>query len=314
MKIYHNGRSQAVNRAMAGFGIEESFQQAAKRFKEHHNFEISPGTVARVTKKVADKAEIFMNKKFSEASSQETKEIAGPVAKLLVEVDGCEIRTAQLAVIENSTVTTPVYNNPNKKKSINWRDVRLGFARPLESDDKLLVGRMDSYPVVIDQLHTAALKNGMTPSTVVVGVADGGNGLAEELKRRFPNMVFVLDKPHLKDHLYATAEELGIPLNERAKWVEPKIRDISAGKLEMVMETLQKLYSESGNPRLRRLLGYIQRFKDALYYDEFKKKGYPIGSGEIENAHKSVPQKRLKIPGASWHPDSINPMMSLRVL
>ena len=42
--------------------------------------------------------------------------------------------------------------------------------------------------------------------------------------------------------------------------------------------------------------------------------GYPIGSGEIESAHKSVPQKRLKIPGASWNPNSINPMLALRIL
>jgi hypothetical protein len=29
---------------------------------------------------------------------------------------------------------------------------------------------------------------------------------------------------------------------------------------------------------------------------------------------KSIPQKRLKIQGASWHPDSIDPMLALRIL
>jgi hypothetical protein len=38
------------------------------------------------------------------------------------------------------------------------------------------------------------------------------------------------------------------------------------------------------------------------------------GSGEIESAHKSIPQKRLKIPGAGWMSESINPMLSLRIL
>lgn len=36
--------------------------------------------------------------------------------------------------------------------------------------------------------------------------------------------------------------------------------------------------------------------------------GYPIGSGEIESAHKSIPQKRMKTPDASWDADSIDPM------
>jgi hypothetical protein len=51
-----------------------------------------------------------------------------------------------------------------------------------------------------------------------------------------------------------------------------------------------------------------------LDYDKFKTLGYPIGSGEIESAHKSIPQKRLKIPGASWKADSIDPMLALRIL
>ena len=29
---------------------------------------------------------------------------------------------------------------------------------------------------------------------------------------------------------------------------------------------------------------------------------------------KSIPQKRLKIPGASWNADSIDPMLALRIL
>jgi len=29
---------------------------------------------------------------------------------------------------------------------------------------------------------------------------------------------------------------------------------------------------------------------------------------------KSIPQKRLKIPGAGWKEESINPMLSLRIV
>ncbi|WP_300464334.1 hypothetical protein, partial [Desulfobacula sp.] len=35
-----------------------------------------------------------------------------------------------------------------------------------------------------------------------------------------------------------------------------------------------------------------------------KKTTYPIGSGEIESAHKSIPQKKLKISGASLNSKS----------
>ncbi len=51
-----------------------------------------------------------------------------------------------------------------------------------------------------------------------------------------------------------------------------------------------------------------------MNYNQFISDGLPIGSGEIESAHRYIPQKRLKIPGATWHPDNINPMLGLLIL
>jgi hypothetical protein len=56
MGITHHGRSDAVNRALSDFGSEESFGQAAKRFKEHYKYELSSSTVSVVTKQVAEEA------------------------------------------------------------------------------------------------------------------------------------------------------------------------------------------------------------------------------------------------------------------
>ena len=315
MKITHDCRSIAVNRALSDFGIEDSFDRAAKRFMEHYHYDIGPSAVARSTKETANQSLEYLEKKLSNSDfGDEQKKTS--VEKMLVELDGCcGIRTAQLKVKEDTQEKTPVHNNPKKEKIINWRDVRIGFARPIDnSSPKIFVGKMDSYQVVINQLHSAAEIIGMTETTDVIGVADGGNGLSEELKRQFPNMQFILDKTHLKDHLYETAEAMGIPKNERPKWVIPRISAISNGEINQTVQELQKVYDQNPNPRLNRLLGYIDRFSDAINYNEFKDKGYPIGSGEIESAHKSIPQKRLKIPGASWNPDSIDPMLALRIL
>ena len=82
----------------------------------------------------------------------------------------------------------------------------------------------------------------------------------------------------------------------------------------MILEELQQRHDKNPNDRLKRLINYVKRFCDSVNYNEYRDKGYPIGSGEIESAHKSVPQKRLKIPGATWHPSSIDPMLALRVL
>ena len=82
----------------------------------------------------------------------------------------------------------------------------------------------------------------------------------------------------------------------------------------MLDKSSKSLRSNEPNERLGRFVGYLNRFQDAVHYNRFKELGYPIGSGEVESAHRSVPQKRLKLPGACWHPDSINPMLALRVV
>ena len=313
MKITHQSRSEAVSRALSDFGIEDSFFMAALRFKEHYHFDIGVSAVARSTKQTALQAMEYVENKLSAGSSDPDKD-APLIDKMLVELDGCEIRTVKQEPVENSSETTPVYGNRNKKKRINWRDVRLGFVRPLDCPTKIFVGKMDSYPEVVGQLRQAAQLAGMTSTTDIVGVADGGIGLSEELQKQFPMMQFILDKSHLKDHFYETAEQMGICKEERAKWVKLRIKTICNGEVGKIMEELKEEYDRNPNKRLKRLIGYIKRFSDALDYNRFKDKGYPIGSGEIESAHKSIPQKRLKIPGASWCPDSIDPMLALRIL
>jgi len=313
MNITHQGRSEAVNRALSDFGIEDSFAMAAVRFKEHYNYDIGSSSAARSTKQAAQQAMEYVENKLSNVNL-ESKEANESIDKMLAELDGCEIRTARFVPVEDSTETTPVYNNPKKEKIINWRDVRLGFVRPLDSKSKTFVGKMDTYQEVVSQMHSAAALTGMTAETKIIGVADGGIGLSEELKRQFPSMQFILDKSHLKDHLYETAEALGINQKDRPGWVKPRVRAISDGNVEAVLKELEEENDKNPNKRLKRLIGYIKRFYDALDYDNFKSLGYPIGSGEIESAHKSIPQKRLKIPGASWNADSIDPMLALRIL
>ena len=42
-------------------------------------------------------------------------------------------------------------------------------------------------------------------------------------------------------------------------------------------------------------------------------RGLPIGSGEIESAHRYVIQERLKLPGAWWTPPNVEAMLALRL-
>ncbi len=199
--------------------------------------------------------------------------------QVVVELDGCHIRTGTLMPIEKSDVTKK-RRLPKRKREPDWREVRVGLARPLEQkEQRTYVARMSKYPDVVHQLVSAAVDQGMSARTQVYAVADGGNGLREALEARFPNLTFILDRPHLKGHLYQGAEAIGLTGKERHQWVSDKLHLIDSGGVRQVISQF-KGYRGQGKERITNLYEYLQRFVDAVDYDYFRAVGLPIGSGE----------------------------------
>ena len=61
--IKPGARSIAVKRALTDFGAEESFGQAAKRFKEHYGWTVERGAIRREVEAIASVAESFVEKR-----------------------------------------------------------------------------------------------------------------------------------------------------------------------------------------------------------------------------------------------------------
>jgi hypothetical protein len=59
---------------------------------------------------------------------------------------------------------------------------------------------------------------------------------------------------------------------------------------------------------------YLTNRIDQLDYQEAIKRNLPIGSGEVESAHRHILQKRLKIPGAWWRLERAEEMAQLRAM
>lgn len=51
-----------------------------------------------------------------------------------------------------------------------------------------------------------------------------------------------------------------------AKWVEPCIAAISKGYVDEIMEEIKEEYEKNPNERFKRLIGYLDRFRDALNF------------------------------------------------
>lgn len=298
---------------MVDFGSEHSFEEAAKIFQRHYKFSVSDSTIRRRTESVGIEAELFISSKLEEfVEMDEEKKHDAPLLEVVcLGFDGCSIRTGELEKIEPQEPGS----KPRKKRNEEWKDIRLGFVRPISDESKKwFVGGLKSYPELMQELFNLALGRGMSEFTKPVATADGGIGIYEEADRQFHNLQFILDYYHFGGHLHETAEAMCLGKDSVKKWVDNKKTLAWDGKIQELKESLEVDYEQTGVDRLRRLIGYVERFSDSLSYKKYKELGYPIGSGEVESSHRYITQKRLKIAGACWHKSNINPMLALRIL
>lgn len=312
--LRHGVRTPAVERALTDFGAEESFGHAAKRFEEHYGFEVGRTTVLRVVEGHADKAQQFVHERLAEARKQfdEPLAVRPGVERMIVEMDGCEIRTGTLR-LSGTDEKSPVRGLPKRVRDQAWVDVRVALARPVDELDPTYVSRLDKYEGVVDELFGAACERGLSTRTKVFAPSDGGNGLKEALEAQFVDLRFVMDRPHMRTHLFETAEAIGLRHQSRVQWVAHKVVLLDTGQVEAALDEL-RAHKGRGKKRVGQLLKHFTRFRDAFGHDEIRAAGLPVGSGEVESAHRTIPQKRLKLPGAWWRRDTINKMLGLRIL
>jgi hypothetical protein len=64
---------------------------------------------------------------------------------------------------------------------------------------------------------------------------------------------------------------------------------------------------------VRRCHHYLSDRRNQLNYRDALAKDLPIGSGEIESAHRNIAQQRLKRPGARWRVKHAEYMLALRI-
>ena len=242
--LRHCQRSQAVQRALTDFGAEESFGQASERFAEHYGWEVGRTSLLRVVERAAKDAESYVEQRLAAMRPAFDEPLATRPGcdRMLVELDGCEIRTGKLVAMRGRA-RTPVRKRKRRRREEAWRDVRVGLARRPEEASRTAVARLGPYSEITDQLFSAAVGRGLSSRTEVVGVGDGGNGLREALSEQFAGMRYILDRPHIKSHLYETAEALGYRDAARETWVKQRLDLMDGGDAATVLRRFREEFA-----------------------------------------------------------------------
>ena len=111
--------------------------------------------------------------------------------------------------------------------------------------------------------------------------------MREALEAQFPNLTFILDRPHLKGHLYEGAEAIGLTGLERHKWVSDKLHLIDSGGVRQVIRTL-KGYRGSGKERVTQFISRISNDSEMLsIMTNSVLWVYRKVAGKVESAHRA---------------------------
>ena len=149
------------------------------------------------------------------------------------------------------------------------------------------------------------------------GLGDGAPWITDQIEIQFGTQAhYLIDFYHLCEYLSAAANV--VAGDEKKCWMEEKKNWLKDNRWQAVLESLKPFVEDPSIPDtdapVRACYRYIANRPNYLDYKSALAAGLPIGSGEIESAHRYVFQTRLKIAGAWWKMENLSKMIALRVL
>jgi hypothetical protein len=310
----HGSRCSAtVLRWIVDFGVERPFEKAAQAMQEHHGLEVGATSMRLRTLAVAKDILGWQRAQLADAPGAEMDEA---VDTIFIETDGCH-----LPVVRWESAGFLGRTDHPKEKLLpvcKWTEARTGLARVAGSVTPRVVCIHGSYDEVNEAVEGLVNQLGGGVDTKLVAIGDGGTGLKESIEDRFPDVSFVLDCGHLRSHVHKAAEVLRI--EENREWVDAVVAVLGTGAAQSIIDGLTPLAEaevarNAGTDEtdvLHNVREYLTRFRENLAYDDYEARGWPIGSGEVESAHRYLPQARMKKAGAWWLREHLNPMLAAR--
>ena len=300
--IKTRGCSVWLQRAMTDFGADNAFGQVPNKLKEHYGIEMPVSTVRKTTENHAKKIL---------AQQEEKKEV--------IKTGGCEILIAE---IDGSMVPIVKENGASKDKRKGkktfWKEARLALAHERGSvTPKFRATFGGSVDDAGETLRNCAIAAGFGQGSRLHIVGDGAPWIAEQVEDKFGiQATYLIDFYHVCEYL-AEAAKICAP-TETQDWMDIQKKLLKNNEYQKVLSNLKAcIDSDKIEGEKTAVIACHRYLSNRINYLDYKaalEQGLPIGSGEIESAHRYIIQKRLKLAGAWWKADNVNAMLALRVL
>ena len=274
---------------------------------EHYGIVLGESTILRITEGHAKK--IFEKAEKADGVLAWPKQRGGS-AVLIVEMDG-----GMVPIVEPDT-TQP---DKRKGKNLQWKEAKICLAHRQGSKTLAYGGTLQGDVATAGKkLYDCAWQAGFGRGSRVHAVGDGAPWIADQVEDQFGAQGnYLLDFYHVCDYLAAAAKSMiADPAGQNTWMEEQKIRLKTQRSDELI--ALLHLHLEppgvdDSEAPVRQCHRYLSQRREQLDYQSAMKHDLPIGSGEIESAHRYLAQQRLKRPGAWWRAANADHMLALRI-
>jgi hypothetical protein len=274
---------------MVDFGAEESFASAAVRMSEHHGVRVRAEEVRQETYRHA------------RTMGQLKPATRGPSAVVVAQIDGSMIPILQKRA----------GGDQRRVRQVGWQELKACLARDQYSATPIFGATLGSVQVAGWLWRETAAQAGLTARSRVHAVGDGAPWILAQAQEQFGAQgSYLVDFYHVSQYLAAAAP----PGKKAGPWLKRQQDHLLKNKVSQVLRNLAPRREPPGAAEkpVAKAYAYIEQRRDQMNYKGAKAKGLPIGSGEVESAHRHLVQARLKIPGA-WKEQNAELMLGLRI-
>lgn len=296
--------SLPLQRKIADFGSDMAFLQVNKKLQEHYGITVPENGLRTNTLRHAQLIKEWQDARLGTLNGS-AKDC------VISETDG-----SMVPIVKTKSATDGTKSDRRKNKELVYREARLTMAHDKNSVTPIFSATLGSVKEAGRHLLHCVKAVGANEKTKVHSVGDGAVWIADQIEQQFgANANYLVDFYHLCEYLSAAAKSCA-PNNEKA-WLKQQKEHLKESRIAEVMSALKPYVESRAIPEehapVRACYRYMNNRLNQLDYKSALDKELPIGSGEIESAHRYVIQKRLKIAGAWWLEHNAEVMLALRV-
>ena len=285
------------------FGADVAFAQVMDKLVEHYGVVLGESTIRRITEGHAQT--IFETAQLNASWPAQTG-----AETVVAQMDG-----GMVPIVEPDAAQ----KDKRKGKQLQWKEAKICLAHAKGSKTLVYGGTLqgDVAQAGRELFHCARVA-GFGSNSRLHAVGDGADWIATQVEEQFGAQGdYLVDFYHVCDYLSAAAKAVTNETQAAEVWLVEQKDRLKTRRASELMQALRPHLEptslEEEEAPVRQCHRYLSHRLHQLDYQRALANDLPIGSGEIESAHRYIVQQRLKRPGSWWRAANAEHMLALRL-